>query len=89
MLETRAVLDGCLGVVQRARAADDEETVIFLSDDLDGLLTALDNRLKRCGSGREFRGEQLRGDERVIAKDWPNESAHGMFGAVKRLCSYL
>ena len=58
--------------MEGARAADDEETVIALLNDLDGFLAALQDGGERSGWGRELRGEKLGWDERVVAEDWTN-----------------
>ena len=68
--EARAVLDSGLGVVHGAGTADDEETVIALLDDLNGLFAALEDCGNGvCGSG-DLRGEELRLDERVLTENW-------------------
>jgi hypothetical protein len=56
--------------VHGARTADDEETVIALLDDLNGLFAALeDGRDGVCGRG-DLRCEELGLDERVLTEDW-------------------
>lgn len=68
-LEALAVLEGELGVVQRAGPDHDQETVILLCDDLDGLLATTDDGLfgDRCDG--DLGGEELGRDQRVVAKD--------------------
>lgn len=65
-----AVFYGCFGVVEGAGSAHDEETVIFLSDDLDGIATTLEDSLESAWCGGDFRGEELRRNERVVAQNW-------------------
>lgn len=69
-LEALAVLNGSLGVVNRARSDHDQETVILLCDDLCGLLAALDDSLLGVCWDGELVAEKSRGDERIIANDW-------------------
>ena len=52
-----------------AGAHDDEKTVIALLDDLNSLFAALEDGGKRVGGSRDLGGEELRLDQRVVAKD--------------------
>lgn len=68
-LQALAVLKGQLGVVQRAGPDHDQETVILLCDDLHGFLATANNCLLGGGCDGDLGGEELRGDQRVVAKD--------------------
>ena len=68
-LEALAVLECELGVVQRAGPDHDQETVILLCDDLDGLATAPDDGLLSVGWDRDLRGKELGRDQWVVTKN--------------------
>jgi hypothetical protein len=55
--------------VHGARADNDEEAVIALLDDLDGFFAASEDRGDGGLWGGDLGGEELRLDERVVAKD--------------------
>jgi hypothetical protein len=67
--KARAVFDGGLGVVHGARADNDEEAVIALLDDFDGLFAASEDGGDGVLGGGDLGGEELRLDERVVAED--------------------
>lgn len=67
--EAGAVFYGSFGVVEGAWADHDEETVITLLDDFDGLFAAFVDCVERGLARWEFGGEELWWNERVVAQD--------------------
>jgi hypothetical protein len=55
--------------VHGARADNDEEAVIALLDDFDGLFAASEDGGDGVLGGGDLGGEELRLDERVVAED--------------------
>jgi len=55
--------------VEGARAADHEEAVVVLLDDFDGFAAAFEDGGEGVGGGRDLGGQELRGDEGVVAED--------------------
>lgn len=53
-----------------AGTADDEETVIALLDDLNGLFAALEDGGLGVCRGRDLGGEKLGLNKRVVAENW-------------------
>ena len=68
-LQTLAVLNGHLGVMDGAGSDHDQQTVILLCDDLGGFFAALDDCLFGMLGDGEFVCEELGRDERVVAED--------------------
>lgn len=63
------VLDGCGRVVDGARSADDEKTVILAVDDCNGLFAALDDCLECGGRGWDLGGEELGWYKGILTDD--------------------
>ena len=69
LLQTAAVLNGSVGVVERAGANHDKKTVILLVNDCLGFATALlDGVEGDLGSG-DLRGQKFGRDQRVVTQD--------------------
>ena len=57
-------------VVDGARTDDDEESVTLAEDDVGSILTALDNGVGGLLGERDFGGEKLGRDQRILSEDW-------------------
>lgn len=69
-LQSLAVLNGQLGVVEGAGSDHDQETVILLCDDLGGVLATLNDGLLGVGWDGDLGGKKRGGDQRVVTQDW-------------------
>ena len=67
--QARAVLDGGFRIVEGARSAHNQETVILLLDDLDGFATTLEDCRVGFRGGWDFGCEDLRRNQRIVAED--------------------
>lgn len=74
-LQTLAVLNSCLWVVDGARSDHDQQAVILLCDDLRGFLAALDDGLFGMFWDGELVGEELGRDQGVVSEDWEGQLA--------------
>ena len=56
--------------MEGAGPADDQQAVVGLFDDFDGFFAAFEDGREGVGWRGDLGGQQLRGDERVVADDW-------------------
>lgn len=68
-LEAATVLDCCGRVVEGAWTDDDEETVVFAHDDVDGLVAAADDGLEGGVGHGDLGGEEGGGDQGILSQD--------------------
>lgn len=70
LLKSGSVFLGSSRVVDGARTDDNEKSVALAEDDVGSILTALDNGVGGLLGERDFGGEKLGRDQRILSEDW-------------------
>jgi hypothetical protein len=70
LLESGSVFLGSSRVVDGARTDDNEKSVALAEDNVGSILTALDNGVGGLLGERDFGGEELGRDQRILSEDW-------------------